>query len=54
MTPTRLQRAPKTLSRERPVPLDPLALASTWRGDDPRAAVTPYDDIWFLLRPQLP
>lgn len=51
----RPQRASSTLSRERPAPPAGVAFASSWsQHDPPRTAVTAYDEIWFLGRPQLP
>jgi hypothetical protein len=54
MTPPAPQRPANGLARERPVAAVRPASVPTWRSVDPTSPVTPYDEIWFQGRPQLP
>jgi hypothetical protein len=54
MTPPAPQRPANAPSRERPAASVRPAFVATWRSVDPTSPVTPYDEIWFQGRPQLP
>ena len=45
---------PKAISRERPAPTVRPASTSSWNQHERDTAVTAYDELWFLGRPQLP
>jgi hypothetical protein len=54
MADTRAQQPVIALTRERPAPASrPQSAPAPGREDSPRS-VTPYDEIWFQGRPQLP
>ena len=54
MADTRAQQPVIALTRERPAPASRPAFAPSWGREDSAQSVTPYDEIWFQGRPQLP